>query len=214
MTHSRPVFAAVQTANDAFKLRYPRYLKISVLAALVLTILLVWLWPDIPARPYRLRERVEIVLIEVPDPVVIPPPEPVAPPRIPPVIEAAPLGDPCTEIFDLEFPGFWDQPQAPVTSPPDDSGFTASSTPPRLVHQPRADYPEIARRSGLEGTVIVNVLVGVEGRVDQAVVASSAHPLLDRAAVAAALRCRFTPALQREMKVKVWVAVPYRFRLN
>ena len=34
------------------------------------------------------------------------------------------------------------------------------------------------------------------------------------AAARAARLCRFTPAKQREIPVKAWVAVPYRFRLR
>jgi TonB family protein len=40
------------------------------------------------------------------------------------------------------------------------------------------------------------------------------HPLLDRAAQQAARLCRFTPAKQREIPVKAWLAVPYVFRLR
>jgi len=43
MILSRPVLVTTLSANDAFKLRYPRYLKGAVLAALALTALLVWL---------------------------------------------------------------------------------------------------------------------------------------------------------------------------
>ncbi len=93
-------------------------------------------------------------------------------------------------------------------------GFLVSSSNPVLRFQPKADYPEIARRSGLEGVVVVNVLVNARGEVDQVVVTHPVHPVLDRAAAAAARRCLFEPAYQREIKVRAWVAVPYRFRLR
>jgi len=62
--------------------------------------------------------------------------------------------------------------------------------------------------------VLIHVRVDVCGRVDRAEIIQGVHPLLDKAALAAALRCRFTPAKQRDMPVPVWVAIPYRFRLN
>ena len=93
-------------------------------------------------------------------------------------------------------------------------GFVTSSTNPVLLFQAKADYPLIARRSGLEGTVIVKVLVGVSGRVRAAELVQSVHPILDREALAAAARCRFEPAKQRELKVQVWMALPYCFRLR
>ena len=40
------------------------------------------------------------------------------------------------------------------------------------------------------------------------------HPLLDRAAREAALRCRFSPGKQRGIAVKAWMAIPFVFGLN
>ena len=40
------------------------------------------------------------------------------------------------------------------------------------------------------------------------------HVNAGMAALAAALRCRFTPAKQRDFAVPVWVAIPYNFRLR
>jgi TonB family protein len=50
--------------------------------------------------------------------------------------------------------------------------------------------------------------------VDRAEITQGVHPILDQAAKAAALRCRFTPGTQRTIPVPVWVAIPYRFRLH
>jgi protein TonB len=125
-----------------------------------------------------------------------------------------PNDTPDIEPFDWE-PLPFDQP-LPYTPPGPENydGFVASSAKPRLVAQARAAYPEIARRSGIEGTVVVQALVNVEGRVKKAVIVQGAHPILDKEALLAARKCRFTPARQREMKVEVWVAIPYRFRLR
>jgi len=70
------------------------------------------------------------------------------------------------------------------------------------------------RLAQVEGTVIVKVLVGIDGTVQNAVSGQGAHPLLDRAALKAALGCRFQPGQQRELKVPTWVAVPHNFRLR
>jgi protein TonB len=212
MTKTHQSHAAALSANDAFKLQYPKYLRRSILAALALLALIVWLWPGYQPQPYKLRESqvFEIVQIAPPADVVVPSP-PLAPVINKP-IEAAPEGDPDI-ITDPVIP-LWEPftRTAPVT--PNYDGFVASSANPRLIRQAKADYPEIARRSGLEGTVLVRVLVGPTGWVKEAVVAQGVHPVLDRAAVAAARKCRFEPARQREMKVKAWVEIPYRFKLR
>ena len=213
MTHSQRVYTAALSANDAFKLKYPKYLKGALLAALALTALLLWLWPDIQPNPYQLRQKVEMVWVDVPDPVQVPePPAPRVAPWIPPVIEAAPDDDPDVEDPGWVTPPFWDP--APIIEAPSYEGFIPSSALPRLTFQAKADYPEIARRSGLYGSVLVHVLVDVHGRVAEAVIIQGAHPILDKAALAAARKCQFTPAKQREIKVKAWVAIPYRFKLK
>jgi len=215
MTLSRPVHAAALSANDAFKLRYPRYLKGAVLIALMLTALLVWLWPGYEAKPYVLRQKevLELVVLE-PLPLVVEPPKPMEIPRLPPIIEAANPDDPdaVDTIPDL-MP--FSTPFVKVRQPPPNGmGFIPSSAEPVLTHHVKADYPEIARRAGLEGTVLIHARVNARGQVDRVEIIQGVHPLLDKAAQAAALRCRFTPAKQREVSVPVWVAIPYRFRLH
>ena len=215
MTHSRPAIVAALSANEAFKLQYPRYLKGAVLIALVLTALVVWMWPGYEAKPYVLRqtEVMEWVVLD-PLPPVVEPPKPIEVPRLPPIVEAAKVDDPNAVDTIPDPISIW-TPFAKVTQPPpSDEGFIPSSTEPVITFQMKADYPEIARRAGLEGTVMIHARVNARGQVDRAEVIQGVHPLLDKAALAAALRCRFTPAKQRTVSVPVWVAIPYRFRLR
>lgn len=209
------MYASTISANDAFKLKYPRYIKAAILIALALTILFIWLWPGYEAEPYQIRVKEEIIIMNLPDPVVIPdPPAPLAPPRIPPNIEVAPIEDSGFAELEWEPPDFWERSYPQPIDPSIYEGFVASSSLPLLKYQAKASYPEIARRMRLEGTVMVHVLVDASGKVDQAVVIQSVHPALDNAAMVAARKCRFSPARQREMKVKAWVAIPFRFKLN
>lgn len=215
MTVSRPFFATSLTANEEFKLKYPRYLKGAVLASLALTALFVWLWPGYEAKPYRLRQDKVIEIIEIePLATVDEPPLPLEVPRLPPVVEAARPDDPDA-IDTIPDPISISTPFRNDPPPPSgDEGFIPSSAQPVLSFHVKADYPEIARRAGLEGIVLVHALVDVHGRVDRTEIIQGVHPLLNKAAQAAALKCRFTPAKQRERPVPVWVAIPYRFRLN
>ncbi len=75
------------------------------------------------------------------------------------------------------------------------------------------EYPSLARDAGVEGTVLVWALVGLDGSVEQVQVQKSI-PMLDEAAREAVRRWRFTPALANKHPVRVWVAVPVRFRLH
>lgn len=215
MTIPQPFATVRLSANDAFKLHYPRYLKGAVLAALFLTFLFVWLWPGYQPEPYKLKQSEIFEIIELaPVTEVIIPPKPEVIPRPPVNVIPAREDDPdavdtIPELLPIETP--FDRWRG---LPPADEGFIPSSTRPVLRHHVKAAYPEIARRAGLEGTVVVQVLVGARGVVERAEVIQGVHPLLDQAAVAAASRCQFSPGKQRGIAVPVWVAVPYRFRLN
>lgn len=86
---------------------------------------------------------------------------------------------------------------------------------PNLVRCAEARYPDLAREAGIEGTVRVLALVGLDGRVRRAVIAPGGSvPMLDDAALEAARTCVFTPALTNHHPVKVWVSRSYHFTLH
>jgi len=84
---------------------------------------------------------------------------------------------------------------------------------PEAITKVSPEYPDIARQSSMEGTVIVKALVGKDGHVQNTVVVKSV-PVLDDAAVAAVKKWVFKPALSNNKPVAVWVAVPVKFSLN
>lgn len=76
-------------------------------------------------------------------------------------------------------------------------------------------YPGLARKRGLEGTVILQVLVNREGRVnDLKIDVSSNSSLLDRAAVKAVRKWSFEPGKKGEERISMWVKVPITFKLK
>lgn len=74
-------------------------------------------------------------------------------------------------------------------------------------------YPDIARESGVDGTVIVSALVDPRGNVRDAKVVKSI-PMLDAAALAAARQWHFEPYLDQGIAVWAWTRVPVRFSLH
>ena len=83
---------------------------------------------------------------------------------------------------------------------------------PVLVTDVQPIYPEIAREAGVEGVINVRVLVGKDGRVGD-VHLDSSIPMLDEAAITAARKWVFKPALSNNHPVAVWIARQLRFRL-
>ncbi len=74
-------------------------------------------------------------------------------------------------------------------------------------------YPDIARDAGVDGQVMVQALVGKDGRVKDVRVVKSI-PMLDQAAINAVKQWVFKPALSNNKPVAVWVAVPVKFSLH
>ena len=76
-------------------------------------------------------------------------------------------------------------------------------------------YPRRARRLGYEGIVMLKVLIDENGRVDDlAVLESSGHSVLDRAALSAVRKWLFEPGTEGGIKKKMWVKIPVRFDLK
>lgn len=74
-------------------------------------------------------------------------------------------------------------------------------------------YPDLAREAGVDGTVMVQALVGKDGKVKDVRVVKSI-PMLDENAKAAVKQWVFKPALSNNKPVAVWVGVPVKFSLH
>jgi TonB family protein len=84
---------------------------------------------------------------------------------------------------------------------------------PELITRVAPVYPQLAREAGVEGKVLVQALVGVDGIVKDTRVVSGA-PMLKDAAEQAVRQYRFKPALEKGSPVACWVAIPVAFSLH
>lgn len=96
--------------------------------------------------------------------------------------------------------------------PPDE--FVAFEEPPAPISLPQPKYPEMARKAGVEGMVILNVLIDKNGKVRDIRVIKGIGAGLDEAATEAARQSTWTPAIQNHKPVAVWVSLPMRFKLR
>jgi TonB family protein len=79
----------------------------------------------------------------------------------------------------------------------------------------RPTYPADELRAKHTGMVKLNFLVGADGAVRKAGIGtSSGYPALDRAALAALSRCRFTPGTSAGAPVEKWSPVQYRWSIE
>lgn len=100
-------------------------------------------------------------------------------------------------------------------SQPTSTPAAANEVPPRAENLVAPEYPEEARKAGIEGTARVEVLVGVDGAVLAcSVAASSGNSFLDEAALGAARSSKFVPGTVDGKPSEMKVTVPFRFKLG
>ena len=97
------------------------------------------------------------------------------------------------------------------------SGKAGGVIPPGILSQREPNYPEQARRAGIEGTVVLKIEILANGQAGQVYVfRSSGSELLDNAAADAVRRWRFVPAKLREtgQTIVCQTTMPVVFRLR
>ncbi|MBI0525205.1 energy transducer TonB, partial [Dickeya dianthicola] len=95
---------------------------------------------------------------------------------------------------------------APVTPPSANAAY---------LRNPPPAYPDVAINRGWEGTVLLNVQVRPDGKVQTIRLQhSSGYPALDDAAREAVQHWSFVPARRGDQPESGWVVVPVDFTLN
>lgn len=107
---------------------------------------------------------------------------------------------------------------APATAPSVREGdvvdVSSVDTLPQLLRSIRPDYPPIALRQRVEGTVILTALISEKGDVlDVRVLGGERRLGLDDAAMRAMRGAKFSPAIKDGKRVKTWLPTPVKFKL-
>lgn len=92
--------------------------------------------------------------------------------------------------------------------------FTVGMTRPEPVHQVQPRYTELARRAGVQGTVIVEAIIDEQGNVDNVRVLRGLPMGLDREAVTAVQQWKFRPALLGSKPVKIYFTLTVNFTIQ
>jgi periplasmic protein TonB len=149
-----------------------------------------------------------------PAPEFKPPPPPFVPP--PEIRIAAPPPPPAqstaiTVVATVKPP----EPPPPAPAPPPREPVSVL---PRIdaAHSREPEYPPVSRRLGEQGSVILQVLVGADGRVAEAkLVQSSGVPRLDEAALAGIKdNYRFTPGTVDGTPQPMWYTFKFTWKLR
>jgi TonB family protein len=88
------------------------------------------------------------------------------------------------------------------------------TSPPVLTRRVTPTYPNLAREAGIEGTVLIKVVVSPDGKVLGALIVNSdVTSTMENEAVRAAKLCEFKPARNGNLNVAATVIIPFDFRL-
>ena len=96
--------------------------------------------------------------------------------------------------------------QPPVELPSSDADY---------LQNPKPVYPPMSKRLNEQGTVLVRVLIGVDGTAQRAEIQqSSSFDRLDQAALATVLKWRYVPGKRAGKPEAMWFTVPIAWVLQ
>ena len=214
----------LETENDRFKRSFGSWFWGSMIAATVVHFMLFQFWPTQTAADVSFTAE-ELEIIELPPEIEIPPPPEAISRPATPVMATADIDDDIT----IALTTFADNPIEDLPPPTNDGEadlsanpvFTPMSVRPEIRNRAEiqqalmTQYPAMLRNAGIGGTVEVWFFISEEGRVlDRRVFESSGYVQLDEAALKVAGVFRFTPALNRDQIVQVWIRFPIEFQVR
>ena len=201
------------TANERFKSRSEDWMTMGVVAAVVAHFALFALFPKFDAEDVNFTAD-EIEMVELPPEVKIPPPpEQISRPATPRVSNVMLDEDITIARTDFESNPIENLPPPPAGARPSDvPSYIPRDVEPRLTNNSRVvrlleqRYPSMLREAGISGSVILYLFVDVQGRPQKSQVqTSSGYAQFDAAAASIANDMEFSPAMNRDKPVGVWI---------
>ena len=223
-TMAAPAPYVQPTANDRLKRGFGNWFWGGIAAAALIHFAVMAFWPSMEAADVSINseeiEQIEVVQeFEIP-----PPPEQIVRPAVPVMSMDVNISEDIT-IGEVTFE---ENPVSELPPPPSGQGVDLSDQPaftPREVEpelRNRAEfgraleraYPATLKDAGIGGRVLLWVFVTENGSVGNVrIYESSGYPQLDQAAEKVMREsARFSPALNRDQQVPVWVALPVTFQ--
>jgi TonB family protein len=128
---------------------------------------------------------------------------PALPPPVPVAVQARPAPPPAPA------------PATPAVARGDLVAISEVDRPPEIASVVKPEYPPVARRMNISGTVVLSVLVGETGRVEdvRTVREAGGKMGLTQAAQKAIRLWTFRPAVKNGVNVKTWMTIPIPFVL-
>ncbi len=145
------------------------------------------------------------------------PPKPLKPPTLTQTDNGIDNTNATQDIDTVAFTSEWEDDNIPLPSDNSDENavsFMSVEIQPQLVKRVIPEYPELARRAGLEGTVYLKAVIDTTGHVRSVAIMRSDNEIFNQAAIEAVKQFIFKPAIQNGRKVTVWISIPVKFVLE
>jgi len=223
-TMSMPAGYVEPVANDRLKNSFNNWFWGSLAVAALIHGAAIAFWPEMTAEDVSIvseeLEQVEIIQeFEIP-----PPPEQIARPAVPVLSTNVNISDEIT-IGEVTFQ---DNPVSDLPPPPTGTGVSIADQPTFTPYEVRPElrnrneygqalqrqYPPMLRDAGIGGTVTLWVFIDESGSVQNTrIVQSSGYEQLDQVAETVMRQvAQFSPALNRDQRVPVWIQIPVTFQ--
>jgi protein TonB len=202
------------------RLRYKKVFWISTGINFVLHVSMAVLFPDMNVQAAtKKRDQIVINMEDIPETRQIQRPPSPPRPAVPIETESDDVPDDVTiESTDLDF----DDAMVDLPPPPPPGSddleeeileFFMVEDKPAIKKQVNPKYPEIARKAGLSGKVFVRLHVGRDGKVHEVQILKG-EEIFRQAAIDAVMQWVFSPAMQNDKPVPVWMTQIIRFDLH
>jgi protein TonB len=108
------------------------------------------------------------------------------------------------------------QPKAPPAVEPSQQApapaFVAVQRDPQIVRLEKPQFPNFVWKLGIEGQVVVRVLIDANGKPLDSQILKSTNPVFEEPVVDAVMKSQFNPAQMGQGPVAAWLTIPFKFR--
>jgi protein TonB len=134
---------------------------------------------------------------------VSPEPAPVEPPKSDP----PKVSTPATESIPPK-------PAPPAVEPPRTStpAFIPVERDPQIVKLEKPEFPSFVWKMGIEGQVVVRVLIDPNGKPLDSQILKSTNTVFEQPVIEAVMKSQFNPAQMGQGPVAAWLTIPFKFR--
>ncbi len=124
------------------------------------------------------------------------------------VTEPVTLPTPAAEVIPPH------QPVAQPADPPRSStpAFVPVEKDPQIVKLEKPEFPSFVWKMGIEGQVVVRVLIDINGKPLDSQILKSTNPIFEQPVIDAVMKSQFAPARMGQGPVAAWLTIPFKFK--